>query len=127
MNNIKRNNFLLAAIALSASLVLSGCAEKNDDGSVTQSEQAICASKGATLANLGPHSMCIFEENRQCTPGAISAGRCSEYGFKLTGYENDKQSFCAASGYDVNTQLLQCELPGGKSCSFDAFWNQSCP
>lgn len=89
-----------------------------------------CASAGGSLVvkkNLagGEYGVCFFEDNRQCEEWALFYGFCPEGGKKVTGYDNDSQTYCSIAGGTVHmeTKPISCELPDGAgSCSVDAFY-----
>ena len=117
---------LLCSIAALA--MFNGCADQSTDvaDKVVKSGVSICTDKGAKLSALGPHPVCVFEDNRQCSVEAVNEGRCIEYGYKITGYVTDALAYCAISGHHANEDQQQCELVNGTNCNVDAFWEGEC-
>lgn len=88
---------------------------------------SICIAKSGKPGRLGPHKVCVFEDNRQCSFEAISEQRCIEHGYKITGYENELQAYCAVSGYEADLNELVCRVSADQACSFEAFFTEKCP
>ena len=124
-----RNMIAQLFAGLTALTLVTACTDQTADtkSSSVANADAVCSDKGSVLSTLGPHAVCVFEDNRQCSVEAVKADRCIEYGNKITGYENDQQAYCAVSGHSANLSTLQCELVSGEKCSFDEFWEGKCP
>ncbi|HNW55685.1 MAG TPA: DUF333 domain-containing protein [bacterium] len=62
-----------------------------------------CIEKGGRLeiktkTDGGQYGVCYFEDNRQCEEWALLRGECPVGGVKITGYDNEDQSYCAITG-----------------------------
>lgn len=62
-----------------------------------------CVDKGGRLeiktkADGSQYGICYFEDNRQCEEWALLRGECPVGGVKITGYDNEDQSYCAITG-----------------------------
>jgi len=87
--------------------------------------------KNPAGAELG---VCLFEDNHQCEEWALLRGACPVGGRKITGYATQAGRYCAitggtyavTSGSDASDEKGNCELPGGKICDAEAYYQGSC-
>jgi len=78
--------------------------------------------------------VCLFEDNRQCEEWAMLRGDCPVGGRRITGYPTAAGRYCAITGGtytvvsdgDGSAERGHCDLPGGKSCDADDYYNGSC-
>jgi putative hemolysin len=90
-----------------------------------------CAEHGGTVQierrpDGGQYGVCIFTENRQCEEWAMFRGDCPAGGLRVTGYLTSAARFCAITGGRYDDAGAACVLPGGKSCSVEAYWAGTC-
>jgi putative hemolysin len=74
----------------------------------------------------GQFGVCVFEDNRQCEEWALFRGQCPVGGLKITGYLTPASRFCAITGGRYDDAAKACTLPGGKTCSADAYYAGTC-
>ena len=81
----------------------------------------------------GQYGVCVFTDNYQCEEWALFRGECPKGGLRVTGYATAAGRFCAITGgrYTVVTETSAgergvCSLPGGKTCSGDAYYAGTC-
>ena len=82
----------------------------------------------------GEFGVCLFEDNRQCDEWALLCGDCPAGGLRITGYATEAARFCAINGgrYVVTSapqaaETGDCALPGGATCSAEAYFTGACP
>lgn len=90
-----------------------------------------CVAYGGTLQierrpNGGEFGVCIFADNRQCEEWALFRGECPVGGLKVAGYLTPAARFCAITGGRYDDTARACILPGGKSCSAEAYYSSTC-
>jgi hypothetical protein len=98
-----------------------------------------CVERGGTLRmerrpDGGQYGVCVFTDNYQCEEWAMLRGACPVGGLRVTGYITPAARYCAITGgrYAVAAKSGAadeqgvCSLPGGKSCSADAYYAGSC-
>jgi putative hemolysin len=93
-----------------------------------------CIQKGGTLEmrknKKGEYGVCLFEDNRQCEEWALWRGQCPVGGFKITGYDNDAEIYCAITGgkvEGVGSQTPMCKRIDGTYCNAQANLDGDCP
>ncbi|MFK8021044.1 MAG: hypothetical protein AB8B86_14845 [Pseudomonadales bacterium] len=120
---------LATVVGLVAMIGVTGCSEEltHSVEDESKNKELLCGAKGAKLGTLGPHAVCVFEDNRQCSIAAMKNDRCIDHGYKITGYENDQQAYCAVSGYDADISEMKCIVADDTVCSFDEFYLGECP
>ena len=92
----------------------------------------ICAKQGGKIEikenpSGGQYGVCYFLDNRQCEEWALMRGECPVGGLKVTGYENDAETYCAITGGTVkmDTKPVTCELPkSAGTCSVNDYFAQ---
>lgn len=98
-----------------------------------------CVARGGTLQmerrpDGGQYGVCFFVDNRRCEEWAMFRGECPVGGARVTGYITAAARYCAITGgrYTVVTnsgaanEKGVCSLPGGKTCSADAYYAGTC-
>lgn len=89
----------------------------------------ICTQNNGQIINkITPHGhkyqVCVFEDNRQCALKALKNKTCPIGGLKITGYDNDAQSYCVINGgKTIAESNAICTLPSGKKISVDKYYN----
>ncbi len=135
--------FFLAACAtkteknVSPSATESGQVENNQAESPAASvgmanpASANCVQQGGELkivtkADGGQYGICYFMDNRQCEEWALMRGACPVGGFKVTGYENEQQVYCAITGGTVDVLKKLC-VSQGQDCGLEEYYSGDCP
>lgn len=139
---------LTLIISLSLAIILTGCQKVTTNSpeildNPTKEEQNAqlanpastnCLNKGGKLElrqnKNGQYGVCLFEDNRQCEEWALLNGHCPVGGFKITGWENEAQVYCAITGGQVeglNTATPMCKRIDGTLCNIQANFDGECP
>jgi hypothetical protein len=90
-----------------------------------------CVAVGGTLQieqrpDGGQFGVCVFTDNRQCEEWALFHGQCPVGGLKVTGYLTPAARYCAITGGRYDDAARACTLPGGKTCSAEAYYAGTC-
>lgn len=94
-----------------------------------------CGKTGGTLTikkrtDGGEYGLCYFEDNRVCEEWSLLRGDCPIGGVKITGYDNDAEVYCAATGgkvEGVGTPTPMCKRIDGTYCNAQANLDGQCP
>jgi len=149
---MNRRPFL--ALCAAAAALLVSCAREPEAGSAALAEQpdeteapvrlanpasTHCVKAGGRLAieklpSGAEYGLCLFEDNRQCEEWALLRGDCPLGGRRITGYATAAGRYCAITGgtYTVvagdtgSEERGHCDLPGGKSCDADDYYQGNC-
>lgn len=90
-----------------------------------------CENKGGKLVikergDGGQYGVCFFEDNRQCEEWTLFRGECQPGNFKITGYENEAQVYCAITAGKVNIKDKTCTFRDGMVCDTDKYFSGQC-
>jgi putative hemolysin len=110
---------------------LAGCTGALAQAQLANPASQRCIAGGGTLQieqrpGGGQFGVCIFADNRQCEEWALFRGHCPAGGLKVTGYLTPAARFCAITGGRYDDTAKACLLPGGKSCSAEAYYSGTC-
>jgi putative hemolysin len=91
-----------------------------------------CGQQGGTTViqtngSGGQYGLCDFGSGMMCEEWAMYRKECPIGGIRTTGYDNIQQKYCAWSGgQTLAVPNASCKLPGGTTCSVDAYYNGTC-
>lgn len=90
-----------------------------------------CVDKGGQLiikkrGDGGEYGICIFEDNRQCEEWTLFRGECVPGNFKITGYDNEAQVYCAITAGKVDMNNRTCTWRDGMVCDTDKYFSGQC-
>lgn len=90
-----------------------------------------CGKKGGQLiikqrSDGGQYGICVFEDNRQCEEWTLLHGECQPGDFKITGYENEAQVYCAITAGRVSMADKTCAFKDGMICDLDKYFSGQC-
>jgi putative hemolysin len=90
-----------------------------------------CENKGGKLiikkrGDGGQYGICVFEDNRQCEEWTLFRGECQPGNFKITGYDNEAQIYCAITAGKVNMNDKTCTFRDGMVCDMDKYFAGQC-
>jgi len=127
-------------IILFCTFLFSGCNIVEEKTNVTENigmanpASQNCLDKGGRLEirsnKKGEYGVCLFEDNRQCEEWSLFRGECPVGGMKITGYENEAQSYCAITGgtvEGVGTESVLCKRIDGTLCEVQSNFDGACP
>ncbi len=131
----------LACLLVAAVLVGCGKQRSSEEPAVQLANPASVNCKkagGRSVTEKGPtggeFGVCYFEDNHQCEEWALLRGECPVGGRRITGYATPAGRYCAitggtyavTSGSDASDEKGDCNLPGGKVCEAEAYWQGTC-
>ena len=119
------------ALELAVVLWLAGNAAAYAQAQLANPASQRCVAAGGALQieqrpDGGQFGVCVFADNRQCEEWALFRGQCPTGGLKVTGYLTPASRFCAITGGRYDDAASACALPGGKTCSAEAYYAGTC-
>ncbi len=124
----KNNKRILLFLGLLG--LLSGCGKKAET-TLPNPASENCLKKGGKLlmfkqCDRGEYGVCIFPNNFQCEEWALFRGECPEGGVDLSSFLTMEGRYCALVGGKTLENETTCQLPSGKKCPSQAFYEGTC-